>query len=149
MWGGRWLEHLAQDLRYALRIFRRNPGFALVAILSLDARRRRQHGALPGRRRGPPPVAAGRRSLRGWLEVRLVDMDGARGNFETWRPAVTYPIWQAIEARQQAFSGVFAWGTDTFNLTDRRRDPHRAEACGSPADFFGVLGLQPGRRAGC
>ena len=35
VWGRRWLEHAAQDVRYALRTFRRNPGFALVAILSL------------------------------------------------------------------------------------------------------------------
>src|SRR4051812_27492476 len=35
VWGRRWLEQVAQDLRYALRTFRRNPGFALVAILSL------------------------------------------------------------------------------------------------------------------
>src|SRR5918994_7738695 len=35
VWGRRWIEHAAQDVRYALRTFRRNPGFALVAILSL------------------------------------------------------------------------------------------------------------------
>src|SRR5215472_9817427 len=35
VWGYRWLERLSQDLRYALRGLRRNPGFALVIILSL------------------------------------------------------------------------------------------------------------------
>src|SRR4051812_27590096 len=34
-WGRRWLEYAAQDLRFALRVFRRNPGFALVSVLSL------------------------------------------------------------------------------------------------------------------
>ena len=34
-WGRRWIERSVQDVRYALRVFRRNPGFALVAILSL------------------------------------------------------------------------------------------------------------------
>src|SRR5260370_26121167 len=33
--GTRWLEDLAQDLRYALRTLRRNPGFAAVALLTL------------------------------------------------------------------------------------------------------------------
>src|SRR5260370_42151597 len=33
--GTRWLEDLAQDLRYALRTLRRNPGFAAVAPFTL------------------------------------------------------------------------------------------------------------------
>ena len=34
-WQFGWLEDLAGDLRYGLRSFRRSPGFALTAILSL------------------------------------------------------------------------------------------------------------------
>ncbi|MGH9673956.1 MAG: permease prefix domain 1-containing protein, partial [Bryobacteraceae bacterium] len=30
-----WGEHLVQDARFALRSFRRNPGFALVSVLTL------------------------------------------------------------------------------------------------------------------
>ncbi|MGH9645453.1 MAG: ADOP family duplicated permease [Bryobacteraceae bacterium] len=33
--GTRWLEDLAQDFRYALRILRQKPGFAMVALLTL------------------------------------------------------------------------------------------------------------------
>ena len=35
VWGWLWAERLWQDIRYALRGFRRNPGFATVALLSL------------------------------------------------------------------------------------------------------------------
>ena len=35
VWSLRWLERSWQDLQYACRTFTRNPGFALVAVLSL------------------------------------------------------------------------------------------------------------------
>ncbi len=34
-WGGLWPERLGQDIRFALRTFRKNSGFTLVALLSL------------------------------------------------------------------------------------------------------------------
>jgi predicted permease len=34
-WGGRWLRDVADDARYGMRMLLKNPGFAIVAILSL------------------------------------------------------------------------------------------------------------------
>lgn len=35
MWGWDWLEHLALDVRYGLRMLVKNPGFTAVAVVTL------------------------------------------------------------------------------------------------------------------
>src|SRR5688572_20389438 len=35
VWGWRWLEQLSQDLRFAIRTLRRNPGFTATVVLTL------------------------------------------------------------------------------------------------------------------
>jgi len=144
VWGvrrGNMAADLWQDLRYGLRVLRMSPGFTLVAVLSLalgagantaifqllDAVRLR---SLPVAR--PAELA----------EVRISDMTGARGNFSGWHPAVTNPVWEQIRDRQQAFSGAFAWGADTFNLA-AGGEIRPAQALWVSGDFFDVLGVRP------
>src|SRR6188508_583942 len=95
VWGRRWLEHAAQDVRYALRTFRRNPGFALVAILSLTlgiGANTALFEVVNAVRLRTLPVA----DPAGLVQVSIPDRDGARGNFETWFPSITQPIWREI-----------------------------------------------------
>ena len=140
VWGRRWLEHLAQDVRYALRVFRRNPGFALVAILSLTL------GIGANTALFEVVDAVRLRSLaianpETLLEVRLASLDGARGSFQTWHESVTQPIWRELEARQQAFN-LFAWSRASFNLA-AGGEVRRADGLWVSGEFFNVLGLRP------
>ena len=104
VWGGRWIRQMLQDIRYALRIFRRNPGFAVVAILSLTlgiGANTALFAVVNAVRLRPLPVT----DPATLYEIRIVDLDGARGNRQTWHPAVTQPIWREIQARQRGVVG--------------------------------------------
>jgi putative ABC transport system permease protein len=140
VWGGRWIENAIQDVRYALRGFRRNPSFAVVAILSLTlgiGANTALFQVVNAVRLQSLPVA----DPSTLAEIRLVSMDGARGNFQTWHPSVTYPIWRAFAARQQAFSRVFAWGAATFSLSNGG-ETRTAKGLWVTGDFFPALGIQ-------
>src|SRR6185295_3457370 len=76
------------------------------------------------------------------VEVRPVDMKGARGGFARSFPTVTNPVWEQIRDRQQGFSGIFAWGADTANLASGGEE-RPARMLYVSGDFFSTLGVQP------
>jgi putative ABC transport system permease protein len=135
------LETLGKDLRFGWRMLWKNPGFALIAILTLalgigantaifqllDAVRLR---ALPIK--APQELA----------EVRLTTMNGTRGNKSAPYAAVTNPIWEQLREQQQAFSGLCAWSPDSFNLA-QGGEVRNAQALWVSGNFFNVLGVQP------
>ena len=78
VWRRRWLDETRQDVRYALRGFRRNPGFALVAILSLAlgiGANTALFEVVNAVRLRTLPVA----DPSSLVEVHIADRDGARG----------------------------------------------------------------------
>src|SRR5437868_9568833 len=111
----RLLEGLWQDFRYGARLLRMNPGFFAVATISLalgigantaifqllDAVRLRM---LPVH--NPKELA----------EVRVDSKNGRSGSFINSNPQLTSAQWEQLRAHQQAFSGIFAWARDSFNL---------------------------------
>src|SRR2546423_5577544 len=129
------------DLNFAFRQLLKNPGFTVVAVLTLalgigantaifqllDAVRLR---SLPVEK--PQELAL----------VQIADMNGARGNFSSSYPAVTHPIWQRLRDSQQAFSGVLAWSRVGFNIAPKGQ-PRFVDGLWVSGDFFSVLGVQP------
>jgi putative ABC transport system permease protein len=139
MWAIRSIETLFQDLQYGVRLLLKDKSFTAVAGLSLalgiganmaifqllDAVRLR---SLPVK--DPQELA----------EVRLADMKGARGGFARM-PSVTNLIWEQIKERQQALSGVFAWGTSSVNLAPGG-ETRPARLLYVSGDFFNTLGVK-------
>lgn len=141
VWCRRWLEDAGQDVRYALRGFRRNPGFALVAILSLAlgiGANTALFEVVNAVRLRTLPVA----DPASLVEVHIADRDGARGNFQTWFSSVTQPIWREIATHREPFSGLFAWGRDELSLSNGG-EVRTAQALWVSGEFFGALGLAP------
>ncbi|MGA8432311.1 MAG: ABC transporter permease [Candidatus Sulfotelmatobacter sp.] len=132
---------LLQDIRFALRGLRNNPGFTAVAVLTLalgigantaifqllDSIRLT---ALPLNK----PDQLG--------EVRIIQPHGRTGNFTTSHPDLTEPQWDQIRAHQQGFSGMFAWAQGRLNIAPNG-ETHYVDGLYVSGDFFRVLGVQP------
>src|SRR2546421_3964764 len=147
-WDALWLqpkrleEEFLQDLRYGVRALGKNRGFTTIAVLSLAlgiGANTAIFQLLDAVRLRTLPVKAPQELA----EVHLSDMKGMRGGIG--RPSsVTYVIWEQIRERQQAFSGIFAWGTDSVNLAPGG-EVRPARLLYVSGDFFTTLGVQPAR----
>lgn len=137
----RWEDDMFQDLRYGARMLRKNPGFTIVAVMSLAlgiGANTAIFQLLDAVRLRTLPVTAPQELA----EVRLADTQGARGNHYSWRPSLTNPIWEQIRERQESFSSVAAWSTDSFNLAEGG-EVRWAQALWVSGDFFNALGVKP------
>ena len=143
------IEIAARDLRFALRMLRKSPGFAAVAILTLAL----GIGAntaifsvinsvllsnLPVK--DPQQLVFLTNPDEQGLEIGFAD-----GN----RDFVTYPEFQQLEQNNQAFSGVLAASNFTARISVELQTADSA-ANGAPArismisgSYFSVLGVTP------
>jgi predicted permease len=137
---------LTQDLRYALRQLRKSPGFTAVAILTLAlgiGANTAIFQLLDSVRLRSMPVS----NPQELVEVRVANGNGGIGHSGINvgdNPQVTNPLWEELRDHQIAFSGIFAWGTDTFSLGDgvNARDVRGLWVSGG---FFPTLGITPAR----
>ena len=141
VWGWAWLDNTWRDLRYSARLLRLSPGFTAVALLSLalgigantaifQLLNTLRLSSLPVQ--DPAQLAA----------VKIADRTWYSGSFTGRYSHFTYPLWEQIRDRQQAFAGIFAWGIGTFDLA-QGGEVQPAEGIWVSGDFFQVLGVQP------
>src|SRR6201993_3677840 len=110
------MQTLWQDLRYALRMLEKSPGFTAVAIFTLAL----GIGANTAIFQLLDAVRLRTLPVKNPQEMARIKLDrrGSRsGDFSTRYPDFTYALWRQIRDKQQAFSGVFAWSPNQFNVS--------------------------------
>jgi predicted permease len=126
-----WLESLAADTRYALRALRAHRGFTAVAVLSLGlgiGANTALFSLIDAAMLKPLPVTR---------PEELVQVTRAADG-----PDFNNPLWEEFQRRQDAFSGVFAFASERFDLTTGG-EVRRADGDWVSGGFFPTLGVRP------
>jgi predicted permease len=131
-WGWAAVEHLLQDLRYASRMLRHNPGFTAVAVLSLAL----------GISANTAIFSLIDTVLLRMLPVQkpeqlvFVENVGARGG----GGAPPYPCFEQFRDRDRYFSSLAAFSPYNMRVSIDGR-PEEVTAQQASGDYFAVLGL--------
>ena len=132
---------LVQDLRYAVRMLAKNPGFTIVAVLTLAlgiGANAAIFQLIDAVRLRTLPV----KDPQTLVIVHLNTNHWGSGNYNGAYAEFTFPLWQQVQKRQQSFSSVAAWGADTVNLANGG-EVDNAQAIWVSGEFFRVLGVKP------
>lgn len=134
--GGHLIESLLQDMRFGARMLRKNPGFSILAVLTLAlgiALNTSIFSTVSGLLLKPPPVSdpdrlmmvASTNQVRGYDQLPVSVPD-----FNDWRQ------------QNQSFEGMAADAYKSVTLTGEGA-PTRLNAMQVSANFFSILGASP------
>ncbi|HJZ73862.1 MAG TPA: ABC transporter permease [Vicinamibacterales bacterium] len=126
------IDKVMQDVRYALRLWRRRPGFALVAIVTLAL------GVGANTAMFTIVNAVLLRPLQYAHADRLVSIWGRTSAYP--RGLVSYDEYEAIRAQTDTFEAAALWYPQSVNLTGVD-EPQRLVGSFVSGSFFDVLGL--------
>ena len=136
MWGWMWLERIIQDVRYALRMMRKSPGFAAIAVFTLAMGIGANTAIFsvvdhlffrPFPFRDPDRLAAVHEVVRFGGATRGIPVN--LGHFQEWRRS-----WQSVE-------DVAVIGGLRMSLTGVG-EPERLQTMRVSANLFSLLGVQ-------
>jgi len=136
-WGVRFIDTLFQDIRYGLRMLAKNPGFTAVAVLTLAL----GIGANTAIFSLIDTVMLKTLPVPKPEELLEVGFRDPRSAAEV-RSSFTNPLWEQLRARQDFFSGVFAWSVARFDLAQGGAARY-AQGIWVSGDFFRTLELRP------
>jgi hypothetical protein len=134
------IETLWQDVRYGARLLRRNPTFAIVAILTLAL----GTGANTAIFQLVDAVRLRTLPVQDPQQLVEVGIDhhgkGRTGRFTGRRPFMSEPLWRHLSDEQQAFSSLLAWGSISLELASGG-ESRPAEGIWVSGSFFSTLGV--------
>ncbi|HMD32979.1 MAG TPA: ABC transporter permease [Candidatus Acidoferrales bacterium] len=133
--GTRLLETLVQDVRYALRMLRKNPGFTAVSIITLAlgiGANAAIFSLMDAVLLSPLPV----RNPEELVLISTADSESQVTN------SFSYPMYLDLRDKNDAFAGVIARGGAQFNLNYRGvNEKVRGELVSG--NYYDVLGVRP------
>ena len=140
-----WLETLLQDIRFGLRMLRKNPGFLAVCVTALAfgiGVNTAMFSALYAVVLKPFPFPQPDRVVVGWKA------DPARGVNDAERGLIelSYLDWKDWRSQSKSFEDMAAMPTTTngysYTMTGKG-EPKQIESSRVTADYFSVLGVTP------
>jgi predicted permease len=130
------MKTLLQDIRYALRMLRKSPGFALIAIITLAlgiGANTAIFSVVDAVLLKPLPYPQPNRIAAVW---------GSHSKMGENRRTLSYPDFKDLQAQNHVFAHVAVYSDSTTSLTGAGQPVHLyAETVSS--DMFSVLGVQP------
>jgi len=134
-WGWEWLENLAQDVRYGLRMLRKSPGFSAVAILTMAL----GIGATTAIFSMVDATLV--RPLPYPEPEQLVSIEDDLPGAGAWDVGMSQPEWEDLQR-----SGIFEYVSPTWfdenNLTGTSQ-PARVRLLIAAPNYFAMLGVKP------
>ncbi|HYL77729.1 MAG TPA: ABC transporter permease [Bryobacteraceae bacterium] len=128
---------LFQDLQFALRTFRKNPGFTAAAVFALAlgiGANSAMFSVIDGVLLRPLPFPHSERLVNVWENNQTRNIPkfvAAPANYTDWR------------AQNQVFSTMGAFLQNTFNLASTEGEPERYLGASTDRGFFDVLQVSP------
>lgn len=128
------MSSLLQDIRYAIRILAKAPGFTIIAIVTLAlgiGANTALFSVVDGVLLNPLPYAQPNRLVAVYTHTRTFD-----------HSSISYPNFLDWVRDNRSFSGLAAFRSDDMNMTGLG-EPERLRVEMVSANFFSILGVKP------